>query len=206
MFIPGKRVIGQYVHYESNDEIISSNYESIEREDVLNLIKDPILIANSEGTIIMVNDSFANIRGVSKEYLLGQNVKSFDPPSILCEVLRTKKAFRGLSHRDEDDYYVVDTFPIMNNDVLLGAIMMVKDISPIEQSLKLRNSQDNLEANQSYEFIGSDPSILNIKKMIKKLHNTEISVLITGETGTGKELFARYIHENSKRKMIDLVL
>jgi hypothetical protein len=56
----------------------------------------------------MVNDAFARMRGVRKGELLGQNAKCFNPPSRICDVLRTKKTFRGISHRDSGVvYYVV---------------------------------------------------------------------------------------------------
>ena len=49
-------------------------------------------------------------------------------------------------------------------------------------------------------IIGDSPEIKNIQRLIKKLADSPTPVLITGETGTGKELIARSIHEQSKRK------
>jgi len=50
------------------------------------------------------------------------------------------------------------------------------------------------------EMIGSSPTILSVKKAIEKVAPTDTTVLIKGETGTGKELVARYIHELSARR------
>jgi len=50
------------------------------------------------------------------------------------------------------------------------------------------------------EFIGNSPEILRILKMVKKVMNTPTTVLLLGETGTGKELLAKIIHYNSNRK------
>ncbi len=49
------------------------------------------------------------------------------------------------------------------------------------------------------EFIGNSPSILRILKMVKKVMNTPTTVLLLGETGTGKEMLAKIIHHNSNR-------
>lgn len=49
-------------------------------------------------------------------------------------------------------------------------------------------------------IIGETPEILNIKEMIEKVGPSEARVLITGENGTGKELVARSLHDNSPRK------
>ena len=51
----------------------------------------------------------------------------------------------------------------------------------------------------SFELIGKSPAILKVKKIIEKLSTSESRVLISGPTGTGKELVARKIHKNSLR-------
>ena len=60
------------------------------------------------------------------------------------------------------------------------------------------------EISEKYEFeksiIGSSPAIRKIFALLEKACNTNISVSISGETGTGKELVAKAIHYNSKRK------
>src|SRR5690606_35051280 len=49
-------------------------------------------------------------------------------------------------------------------------------------------------------LIGRDPGMLAIYKMVGRVAGTDAPVLIRGETGTGKELVARTLHENSARK------
>ena len=68
-------------------------------------------------------------------------------------------------------------------------------------SQKLLNEKENLENKlfHSFELIGKTPEIIKIKKLIDKLSSTDSRVLITGETGTGKELIARKIHKKSQR-------
>ena len=51
----------------------------------------------------------------------------------------------------------------------------------------------------SFDFVGDSTEILKIKKTIQKLVAAESRILITGQTGTGKELVARKIHKNSSR-------
>ena len=52
---------------------------------------------------------------------------------------------------------------------------------------------------QGSDLIGSSPAIQGVKKMIARLAPLAVSLLICGETGTGKELVARLIHQNSSR-------
>lgn len=55
------------------------------------------------------------------------------------------------------------------------------------------------------QIIGKSPSILQAKKLAEKVALTDAAVLLTGETGTGKEVFANAIHEGSERKKNNFV-
>lgn len=63
-----------------------------------------------------------------------------------------------------------------------------------EKSQSQKSSYDS-----SRDFIGKSPAIEKVREMIKKVASSKISVLITGETGTGKEVVANEIHRESNR-------
>jgi len=67
-------------------------------------------------------------------------------------------------------------------------------------NLKTQNKEYESKLFSSYELIGNSKNILNISEQIKKISITESRVLIRGPSGSGKELIARKIHKNSKRK------
>ena len=69
------------------------------------------------------------------------------------------------------------------------------------ESASLKKEKDIIENKlfHSFELIGQSPSILKVKKIIDKLLTSESRVLISGPTGSGKELVARKIHKNSSR-------
>ena len=69
------------------------------------------------------------------------------------------------------------------------------------ESAFLQKEKDIIENKlfHSFELIGKSPSILKVKKIIEKLQTSESRVLISGPTGSGKELVARKIHKNSTR-------
>lgn len=69
------------------------------------------------------------------------------------------------------------------------------------------NRQIRTELHGNTDIIGNSPAIVNIKKLIEKVAMTSSRVLITGDNGTGKELVARAIHNNSGRaskKFVDV--
>ncbi len=66
-------------------------------------------------------------------------------------------------------------------------------------NLKKENKQLENKLFHSFDLIGESNQIVKIKKMISKLSATESRILISGPTGSGKELIARKIHKNSNR-------
>ena len=66
-------------------------------------------------------------------------------------------------------------------------------------SLKKENAQLENKLFHSFDFIGDSNQIVKIKKLINKLSSADSRILISGPTGSGKELLARKIHKNSQR-------
>ncbi len=75
-----------------------------------------------------------------------------------------------------------------------------------EQSLKITELQEKLRKNASPdEMIGKSAELNKVRAIIQKAAPTKASVLITGESGVGKELVAKAIHEQSPRKNMPLI-
>ncbi len=77
-----------------------------------------------------------------------------------------------------------------------------------QKSLQAENVLLKREIGKTYDFssiIGESPALQSILSEVKKVANTKSSVLLLGETGTGKELFARVIHHNSSRRDMPFV-
>ena len=69
------------------------------------------------------------------------------------------------------------------------------------ETAALKKEKDIIENKlfHSYDLVGKSPSIIKVRKTIEKLASSESRILISGLTGTGKELVARKIHKNSSR-------
>jgi len=89
------------------------------------------------------------------------------------------------------------------NEKLLATISAALELrdSKIEAD-KLRNQQEQLSADLDHNFqeiIGESPAIRKVFDTINKVAKTDANILISGENGTGKELFARALHRASLR-------
>lgn len=95
-------------------------------------------------------------------------------------------------------------------DRLMGVNIDITESKRLEQELK--SLKERLQAESEYlreeirvsgqfdEIVGHSPALLNVFQRIEQVAPTDASVLITGETGTGKELITRAIHRLSQRK------
>lgn len=108
--------------------------------------------------------------------------------------------------------------PIMKNGKCLGAVVVFNDITKrkkaeeeiqnLRRQLELENDYLNHELLQAKAYggiIGKSPALNNILSQIELVAPTEANVLITGQSGSGKELVAREIHNRSARSPRTLV-
>lgn len=85
----------------------------------------------------------------------------------------------------------------------------LRNIAELQERLKLENQQLHNEINRDYgasHIVGESSALLQVMHQIAKVAPTDATVLITGDTGTGKELAAREIHRLSKRAMQPIVI
>ena len=76
------------------------------------------------------------------------------------------------------------------------------------ESNELKKEKDIIENKlfHSFDLVGQSPAILKVRKIIDKLSTSESRILISGPTGSGKELVARKIHKNSSRSKEPFVI
>ena len=89
-------------------------------------------------------------------------------------------------------------------DALVAVLRKVRDEKPASKAVKIIENSSDDEPNKS-AFFGSSPVIETLLKTAKKAAVTDASVMINGQSGVGKELFARFIHENSPRSSAPFV-
>jgi len=80
--------------------------------------------------------------------------------------------------------------------IRLGAIDFLE--KPVDLEQLISNLKKHL-SNKAVDIVAASPSMRRILKLAKKVATTPFPVLISGETGVGKEILARYIHKNSNR-------
>lgn len=137
-----------------------------------------------------------NIGGVSGIEIL-QKIKKFDPEIevIMLTGFETIPTAVQAIKKGAYDYLQKS----INDDELL--IKMDRAIERRKSSIEIRTLKDALTKHFGFtNIIGTNKQMQNTYNLVKTVCNTEATVLIKGETGTGKELIAKAIHFNSQRK------
>lgn len=181
-----------------------------------------ILMTDIEGRMIFYNEVQANMDKMDPADVLGRkiaDVYEYNNDSSTCmRVLQHGKPIinYALSYKS-DNVNVGNTihsvFPIFKNGVLHGTICIVKDYNILERSipafLDAKNNEDFAEGTEFTfaSIIGSAPTFVNALRTAKMAANSPSPVMLYGETGTGKELFAQAIHNfyyDNKKQYIDI--
>jgi transcriptional regulator with GAF, ATPase, and Fis domain len=136
-----------------------------------------------------------------EQFKSSESVMNLKLCSVMCAPLIAQGDLLGILYVGNDR--VVNLFEESALDVLsifAGQASLILQNALLLDQLKTDSSKlkQQLEANRFGELIGSCPPMQEVFRTVEKVAATDISVLITGETGTGKELVARALHQRSQ--------
>ncbi|OVE74330.1 hypothetical protein BVX93_00180, partial [bacterium B13(2017)] len=172
-------------HYENDFRISHTLFASVlsERKEItsMDIVKDE-----------RIKDS---------ESLHGQSIHS-----VMCIPLLVKEKILGIIYVDTQDQSLEFTPEDFNFICLLSIhIALVLEKILFCEILIKENELLRKNVNSEHPLIGNSELFNKVINISKRVAPTDLSVLIRGETGTGKELIARFIHQNSPRKHFPLV-
>lgn len=181
-------------------------------DTIINSLHDGVLIADDEGYIRYVNTSYLRLTGVTSTAVLNKKVQLVRKGARLPEVLQTGKPLLGVRRKVNDVEYIADISPILVANRVVGAISVVRDITEVvalsnkvqdytNRVLALRNKVREIHrARHRFEdIIGRSKEMEKTKDRARRMAASEMPVLILGESGSGKELFAHAIHNAGSR-------
>lgn len=203
--------------------------ESQERlNSVIGSAMDAIITMDSELQINIFNEAAEKIFLTSSKEILGKNFDIFLSENLREALFKQIKLFslesntqsiwfpQGLSalRSNGEEFLIEATFShtkLKKTNLYTIILRDINDRKKTEKELEklhLENLylQEELKTEYNFEeIVGSSKSIKKIFQQIEQVANTDASVLIIGETGAGKELIARGIHNRSKRKNRPLI-
>lgn len=207
--------------YEGINETYKDFLENyLDFREIADHLYDGIYISDSEGNTIFVNNAYSRLTGISKEEVMGRNVKEISEEGklykrpVTMDVIERKEVVNsvGKSLKNNREFLVTGS-PIFDEDGNLKLVVINdRDISELkelqhtitdlqyyktiaDEEIKYLRSQQNSNQLAVYE----SESMRSILELVKTIAPTNVTVLITGESGTGKEVLADEIHNRSQR-------
>ncbi|EEK52663.1 AAA family ATPase [Bacillus cereus ATCC 10876] len=178
-------------------------------ETLLNELDIGIHIINEESKTIVYNRKMMEIESMDRLDVLYKSpleVFAFEENknSTLIEALKFGKTKKNIkqtyfNNKGQEITTINDTFPIIENGKIKGAIEISKEISNLKQTIRMGPSRKQSTKFTFDHIIGDSEAIQSIITEGKRVIRTSSSILLVGETGTGKELFAQSIHNESQR-------
>ena len=136
------------------------------------------------------------------EFQNAMSVMNLKLSSVMCVPLLERGTLLGAIYVGNDSVgglFALEHLEVLTIFAAQASLILAKAILINELKLDNKLLSDKLEALRFGDLIGSAPTMQEVFRKVAKVATTDISVLITGETGTGKELIAREVHRRSPR-------
>ncbi|HZG61424.1 MAG TPA: sigma 54-interacting transcriptional regulator [Anoxybacillus sp.] len=183
-------------------------------ETIINCAYEWIVVVDEKGRIIYINKNYCEFLGKNREEIIGKHVTEVIENTRMHIVVETGKEEIADLHYIKGNYMIANRIPIFSNGKVIGAIGTVifrdtnewkrmnshiKSLLSQLQTYLQEWKEDNGAKYTLKDIISRSKQIEILKEKVKRIADSDISVLIRGESGTGKELFAHSIHQLSSR-------
>lgn len=173
-------------------------------EAVVDAVYEAIIAVDSTGNITHFNKSSERMFSIQRAAAIGQNVNQILSGILLQEVLEEGKEFNSREvfvNLKNRKLHLLSTARIIKDqeDLLLGIVATFRDFKETQKlAYEYISAQRQITMD---DILSKSHAIDNIKAQAKKIAVSNSTVLILGETGTGKELFARAVHSASNQSV-----
>jgi PAS domain S-box-containing protein len=196
---------------------------AVEREAIINSMSDGLWVCDAEANVLAINPASARLNSVEPAQVIGRNMRElvedglFDR-SVTLEVIKSGKPMHMLQSRGGRRLVVTGTPVLGEAGALLRVVVTERDVTEIEslqreleeqEALRDRFRDEMLERQteelESMRVVARSPAMQKALRQAVKVAGVESTVLIMGESGVGKGLFADLIHKHSARAPKPLV-
>lgn len=187
-------------------------------ERILDALPDGVFISDASGTALHINRMYEQLTGLKQESVQGRNVRALMEEGIFDhilnpEIVRTGKPATHVQQLKNGKKLVLSGFPVFDE---AGGIRLVvtfaRDITllaslqeQVAGQCRLIDQINDQLAHMAHESrpqepVFASPAMAEVLSLLRRFAATDATVLILGETGAGKDVFARLTHRLSGRK------
>lgn len=179
-------------------------HTTLEFNLILKYSNDGILILDNENNITACNEKVNEFLGKERSKILYKSAKNIFKSIIFDKVKEEKVRREDLVLSQNGARLKLKIIPIIKHNIYISALVIISN-STSQDELVYKNISKILKKGHiaRYNFdsiVTKNKAVLKIKEIAKKMSKSKSTILITGDSGTGKELFAHSIHNFSPRK------
>jgi PAS domain S-box-containing protein len=179
---------------------------------------DGILVTDGAGTTLTVNEGCERVYDLKAEQMIGRNVLEFERqglirPVIARRVIAERKRISAIQQSYTGKTIMVTGIPLFDEAGVVRKVIincrdttellkMQEELAQAQESLRRMESEVNELRQAQLRLDGvvlKSPSIQELARLALRVAKVDATVLITGESGAGKEVLARLIHKESAR-------
>jgi PAS domain S-box-containing protein len=174
---------------------------------VLDVVSQGIFTINARGQITSFNRAAEKITGFSKEEVIGKacdDLFKTDLCDTVCPLKKSISSGKRLHNREvriqtKEGHSIpvsISTAPLVTAaGKLVGGVEVFRDISQVENLRRQLDTRHRLD-----DIVSKNPAMQKIFELIPLVAESDSTILITGASGTGKELIAKAIHNHGPRR------
>jgi len=184
---------------------------------IVDTLQDGVMVIDPGGTVLSMNPASERLTGYGSNELVGRSCQVLDCTG--CEVfgkgvgekwcslfakgeVKAKKC--TIINKEKRTVNIIKNAKVLRdeNGKMIGAVETLTDMSDlVRQQMEILSLRKSLQMEEGFHgLIGKSPPMQNLFEMIENVAPTDSPVMINGQSGTGKELAARAIHEASARR------
>jgi PAS domain S-box-containing protein len=170
---------------------------------VIDTIAEGIIALNRQGNITTLNRVAKSILGLNEDVAGEMHISRFFKNPAILKVMQSGNSMRHQIENIGDEQYLVDHVPVMKGKRVLGGVTTIQKVSSIqvaENEFRRSLTRRLVTKYNIDDFVGQTSVSMQLKNKVKKFALHDTTVLITGDTGTGKEIIAQSIHNLSRRR------
>lgn len=171
---------------------------------ILDSVYDGIISVDAEGKLEIVNPAAERMLNIDAASSIGREAVSVIPNTRLNEVLRTGKQEIGELQDFGNVHIVANRVPIKDESEIMGAVATFQDVSrviQIEHQFRREMTKNRFHAKYALrDILGDSAAIVETKELARNFAFSDLTMLIYGPSGSGKEMFAQGIHAAGRRK------
>ncbi|MDR2076494.1 MAG: sigma 54-interacting transcriptional regulator [Desulfovibrio sp.] len=211
---PQKRIL------ELENQVRHLRRRNLIYEQAVSAIADGFFIVERDGTVVEMNKAYCEYLGVRREETIGKHISDVIYNTKMIDIMETHVTEIDSLHQFEDGQtatgekmIAVSRMPVMDGDEVIAAVALVKFS---RYTITLANKLRKLEEEVAYyrkelrkrglsslspaEIPCASPALAEVKRLALRFAANDLPLLLIGETGVGKNIFAHAVHCASERR------